>query len=144
MAFSRTPPKPSTAEEFIAAADAPPAPVPTTPAPVPIAPAPTMASDHVVAPKAVRRRSAPHQSGADKPWEQFPRKARSRKIFNLRFNDYYWAVLNHIKAKRQSVDGEEISLHTICQELLFNALEHEAGIEPKGVGRSLSEPGPGT
>jgi len=85
----------------------------------------------VAAPADARRAvESPIEVGRKKPWEGLPRKAPAKKIFNLKFNEYQWAILLDLHARRDGVDGEKVSIQQVCQEIMVQALEREAGIGP--------------
>jgi hypothetical protein len=123
MSFSRKPP--ATADEFIAAADAPPA--LATPAPTPATaakavhqelPRPTPTPPATVRPAEPTRRQAPA-----KPWERFDRKATAKNVFNLRLNDYYLAIIRHLANQE-----EDSSMQRVCKRILLPELEKRVGV----------------
>ena len=122
MSFSRKPP--ATADEFIAAADMPPAPSTPTPPPAPAAkpahpeqPRATASTPPAPRPTEPARRQAPA-----KPWERFDRKATAKNVFNLRLNDYYLAIIRHLAEQE-----EEISMQRVCKRILLPELEKRVG-----------------
>lgn len=52
------------------------------------------------------------------PWDGFNRKAASNKVFNLRLNEYWWAVLHHVGEQ-----DEDKSLQKLVKEILLPELE---------------------
>ncbi len=60
-------------------------------------------------------------AGQGKPWEPFDKKAKPTNVFNLRFNDYYMAILRHAADQ-----DEDLSMHKICMRILKRELERLA------------------
>ena len=121
MAFSRKPPE--TADEFIAAADTPPAAKVTHP---PAAesrsapPAPVVVA--TPAPRPVPREAPRQRVPTGKPWEQFDRKATAKNVFNLRLNDYYLAIIRHLAEQE-----EDSSMQRVGKRILLPELEKRVG-----------------
>ncbi|MBA7495968.1 hypothetical protein ES702_06564 [subsurface metagenome] len=55
-----------------------------------------------------------------KPWDGLDKKAASKNVFNLRFNDYYWAMLRHLAEKSDK------PLQRVVKEILLPELEKRA------------------
>jgi len=123
MAFSRKPP--ATADEFIAAADAMPAPAAKVTHPPAAEPRSAPPAPVVVATPAPRPapREAPRQRvPTGKPWEQFDCKATAKNVFNLRLNDYYLAIIRHLAEQE-----EDSSMQRVCKRILLPELEKRVG-----------------
>lgn len=66
-------------------------------------------------PDIAQREPEPEQK---KPWDGLSRKAASNKVFNLRLNEYWWAVLHHVGEQ-----DEDKSLQKLVKEILLPELE---------------------
>lgn len=134
--FSRTPPAPSTPDEFIKGAD----PIDESPPPSATKKKPkqvTNADD--VEPAAVSSRSErpagaqglfpPVASERTKkpddstPWKHLDPKATARRSFILRLNEYEYALLKYLGSQ-----NPDLSMHKVAKRLLVPELEKHAGV----------------
>ncbi len=134
--FSTQPPKPRSIAEFAAGADAPREPLfaeteRLAVAPEPSAPPPApLPSVEEPSATAAPPTLAPAEAQPRAPWQAFKPKGPPRHKFQLRFNDYRWAVLNEVVADAQTDDGSERSMHAVLmQDIILPALEQKAGIK---------------
>ena len=58
---------------------------------------------------------------ASKPWDNFDRRGSANRVFNLRLNDYWWAILHHLGEQE-----EDKSMQKIVKEILLPELEKRA------------------
>jgi len=112
--FTRSAPRPRSAEEFIASAgkthdDT------DTEADISIN----------TASKVISQKTRKSLTKREKPWEAFRKKETARNIFNLRINNYYLAILRYLAEQ-----DEDVSMQGIVKEILLPELEKRAGISP--------------
>ncbi|OGQ81191.1 MAG: hypothetical protein A2289_10990 [Deltaproteobacteria bacterium RIFOXYA12_FULL_58_15] len=104
--FSRKPPAPSNAQDFIAAADH----LPT--------PEPALTAEAELQPKKKEPRSQASARQKRRPWEGLDPKATPKNVFNLRLNDYHLAILRHLAEQ-----DEDASMQRICKKILLPEIE---------------------
>ncbi len=114
MGFSRTPPRPKNAAEFVAGAET----VPTR------SRAKHEHDTNVIPSQAVRIAKQTIQRVSEKPWAGLDPKATARQAFNLRLNDYERALLKYVADQ-----DEDLSMHKIVKRILIPELERRVGLD---------------
>lgn len=117
--FSRSAPRPRSADEFVAGAETH---AESTDEPQHQAER-TATSQHRAPREGTSRGPRKRNAVPQCPWERFSKKATAKNIFNLRLNDYYLAILRHLAAH-----DEDRSMQQIVKEIVLPELERLAGI----------------